>query len=118
MTTLMQEEFLSNLPEICRLTSKPAIASITTKLLPLLDAVNGSIEPGSDWTPFRNDATLRTTGKFIEACAHFFPKETFELSGLCTIQPPANLHRMQRKNPYWVGDFFSANMILDALERS
>lgn len=107
-----------NLPGSARLSSKPAIASITTKLLPLFETVNDWIEPGSGWTAFRNDASLTKTGKLIEACAHFFPKETCKPSGPCTIQPSENLHRMQRKTPYWLGDFFSASMILDMRERS
>lgn len=64
--------------------------------------------------PVRLDS-VEQKRNFILAAANLFPEEVAAQTNLVTARPPDNVHRMQRSNPYWVGDFFSANMIVHAL---
>jgi SAM-dependent methyltransferase len=97
----------------------PVYQKLTDALRPLLPRVNQRLADGKGpCPPIASLAKSPEQRDFIRAAAHYFPRETFELANLVTVRPPDNIHRMQRSDPYWVGDFFSANMIVHALGKS
>ena len=96
----------------------PVLNCLSHALSPLMDQVNQKLADDHD-TPFEAFSEKMGIVKqrlFIMACAHFFPSEVESRIRLITARPPENVHRMQRTDPYWVGDFFSANMIVHALQ--
>jgi SAM-dependent methyltransferase len=113
------EQIAGSLEVVCgkpHLISHPVYKRITHRLDGLFEAVKArASQPGSPFKCAERPSTPPAQLEFIRAAAHFFPEETLRAANLVTVRPPDNIHRMQRSDPYWVGDFFSANMIIHAL---
>ncbi|UOD51424.1 class I SAM-dependent methyltransferase [Orrella daihaiensis] len=60
---------------------------------------------------FRN----RPSGQLVKEWASANPIEFERRTKITTKVPPDNIHRMQRADPLWVGDFYSANLVIDCL---
>ncbi len=96
-------------------TTYPATNKIVNDLTPLFTMVNDTLHGDLPWPRFTDVSRPGAGRDFILAAAHLFPDRVFDLARLVTARPPENIHRIQRSNPYWVGDLFSANMIVHAL---
>lgn len=59
-----------------------------------------------------NEASLNEKIKMI---ANQFPKEFTSLTGIETKVPPENIHRMQRYDKLWIGDLYTANLVINCL---
>lgn len=98
--------------------SHPVYQKLSETLKPLLTTVNKRlVEDKAPFSPIGWLATPMEQREFIRAAAYYHPAETLELANLVTVRPPDNVHRMQRGDPYWVGDFFSGNMIIHVLQQ-
>lgn len=53
--------------------------------------------------------------EFVKAIVNREPDRAFAATRMLAVRPPDTVHRMQKSDPQWVGDFFSANMIAHAL---
>ena len=113
------EQFIASIEAIAGLpmqTTNRALLKIASDLKPLLSDLNKHVERAEpEWQQFGAFEEIVKKKDLIRAAAHFMPEETFKLSKLITTQPPENIHRMQKSDPYWTGDFFSSNMIVHAM---
>ncbi len=53
--------------------------------------------------------------RFLQVATHLAPDLARTRAGLTDAVPPADVHRMQR-GAFWCGDFYSANMLVQALD--
>ncbi len=94
-----------------------ATEKIASNLKSLLSALNGRLVSSDfPWEAFKKLQTNDQLRNFIRAAAHLFPEEVFRQTRLITAIPPDNVHRMQRSDPYYVGDLHSANIVVHALQ--
>lgn len=98
-------------------THMPATLAIHQKIADLMPKVNEALEKGDyPWQPFEKLGETDNPNTYILAATNLFPDEVYERTRLPVVRPPDDIHRMQRSNAYWVGDFFSANMIVQCLQ--
>lgn len=115
----VKDQIVSNIEAVAGkplLTTHPVIDTLAGRLRPLAARVNAELSRNrTPWQPFAELASLDSRRSFVKAATHLLPQAAFDTTRLLAVQPPDDIHRMQRSDPYWIGDFFSANMIVHAL---
>lgn len=115
------QTIVRNIEAIAGLPKKityPVINKLSHALMPLHERVTAKLLDSANGELWEDISTLDSLGKkreFIKAAVHFMPVETRDICGLSGIKPPDSIHRMQKTDPHWIGDLFSANMVVHSL---
>jgi len=118
------ESIVKNIEAIAGLpstTTYPVIDKLANDLRPLHVQTKQKIDKSANqaqWSDIGELDTLNKKREFIKAAVHLNPEDAYKLIRLNGKQPPDSVHRMQKTDPNWVGDLFSANMLIHSLKES